>query len=176
MSAQTHLPLKLPRYDLPVMEVGTAIGVLFSTCPGITADQVRELVERGAIWAWNVASPGSKLADLRLLTPSVTAIENARELLDDDFAISDPFPAAAPSAIAMVMAWLDKHTTCLGKPWFTGKQLANAFGFRRTHMLDLVRENVFLQIPGTQFRKGPGGYPLIPRTAVEKFLTERLAC
>ena len=66
------------------MELGTAAGVLHKSSPGITEDQIRELIERGAFWAWNVALETTESRpELRLLTYSVAACENVAELIED---------------------------------------------------------------------------------------------
>ena len=156
------------------MHVAAAIGALHRACPGITADQVRGLIERGAIWAWNVASPGADTPELRLLTISVSVLDNVQELLDDPFGPCLPYPVNGQSAVDLVISWLDKHCRNAGKPFFTSKQIAWALSLGRTHVLDLVREKVLPQLPGTQFRQGPRGWAYISRPAVITFLTQRL--
>ena len=171
--SQLNLPkLKSALYRRATMSTETVRGVLdFST------DQVVAFLQFGNLWAWDLASPGSEPC-YRFLTASVNAWtrETAHEALADFEADARRTPDTAEEAIANLLACLPSPVSAANRPWITGHELRQLFNIERTHLLDLVREGVFPQLPGTQFRQGPGGFPLIPRAAVERFLNERIAC
>ena len=178
MPTQLQLPrLKTAPYARPTMELGTAAGVLHKQCPGITEDQVRQLIERGAFWAWNVALETDTRADLRLLTYSVAACANVADLLDDAFALAEPVPATAQEAIALLLHHAARITQS-GKPrpWVTGEEIKLILNIRRTHMINLVDAKALPQMSGTQYRPGPNGYPVIDRDIFTAFLEARLVC
>lgn len=180
MTAQVQLPLprlRTPAFARPTMELGTAAGVLHKTCPGITEDQVRQLIERGAFWAWNVAlDPSDSRPELRLLTYSVAACENVAALLEDQFAMADPVPATGEEAVALLLSHASRITRSTAQPWLTGEEIKLILNIRRTHLINLVDAKVLPQMPGTQYRPGPHGYPLIARETFTAFLEARLAC
>lgn len=176
--------LQLPRlarqvkYVAPTMELGTARGVLQHHAPGITEDQVRELIERGAFWAWNVAEdPQGKYPELRLLTASVADCANLQELLDDPYAIAQPAPATAEQAVAALLHHASRSTLHGSPhPLITGEQVKLLLCIRRTHLISLVASKSLPQAPGTQYRPGPNGFPLIRRQDLQAFLEARLVC
>lgn len=178
------------RYVAPTMELGTARGVLQHHAPGITEDQVRELIERGAFWAWNVAEdPKGKHPELRLLTCSVAALCTGRaslaeraesalsDLLDDPYTLAKPVPATAEEAVDALMHHATR-TTQQGKPHplITGAQVKLLLCIRRTHLITLVASNALPKAPGTDYRPGPNGFPLIRREDLQAFLEARLVC
>ena len=178
MPSPVQLPLprlRTPAYARPTMELGTAAGVLHKSSPGITEDQIRELIERGAFWAWNVALETiDSRPELRLLTYSVAACENVAELIDDSIALAQPVPATGEEAIAMLLSHAARALRQTGQPWITGEEIKAILCIRRTHLINLVDAQVLPQMPGTQYRTGPKGYPLIKREAFTAFLEARL--
>lgn len=177
MPATSQLNLrgfKTPRYDHAVIEVAASIGHLNRSCPGITTDQVRQLVIRGALWAWDVSSPKAQTPELRLLSASIAECHDAGALLDDEFAMCAPVPSTPEGAVAVVMKWIAKHCSP-GKPWITSEELGNALLIQRTHIVDLFREGALARVSGSpDFRKGPRGYVIVAREEVERFLTENI--
>ena len=175
---QPVLPkFKSATYLRPMMSVETVRGVL-----DMTTDEVVSFMEFGNLWAWNVASPATDESPApapcyRFLTRSVSAWtrETAREQLEDTDSAPVVTPATAEEAIADLLSRLPSPVSTENRPWITGPELRRLLNVERTHLLDLVRERVFTQLPGTQFRKGPGDYPLIQPASVEKFLKQRLA-
>ncbi len=172
MTTQLHLPkLKSAIYRRPTMSTETVRGVL-----DMTTDEVIAFCQFGNLWAWDVASPHADPC-YRFLTRSVSAWtrETAREQLEDTDSAPVVTPATAEEAIADLLSRLPSPVSTENRPWITGPELRRLLNVERTHLLDLVREGVLSQLPGTQFRKGPGGYPLIARASVEIFLKQRLA-
>ncbi|GEM_PF-1708829 len=179
--------LSLPRiarvkYVAPTMELGTARGVLQHHAPGITEDQVRELIERGAFWAWNVAEDADgKYPELRLLTASLAAFCTPQsalaDLMDDPYALAKPVPATAELAVANLMDHVSRFTLQrTPHPLITGEQVKLLLCIRRTLLIRLVASKALPQAPGTQYRTGPRGYPLIRRQDLAAFLEARLVC
>ena len=157
------------------MELGTAAGVLHKSSAGITEDQIRELIERGAFWAWNVAlETKESRPELRLLTYSVAACENVAEMMEDPFALAQPVPATGKEAIALLLSHAARALRQTVQPWITGEEIKAILCIRRTHLINLVDAKVLPQMPGTQYRTGPKGYPLIKREAFTAFLEARL--
>ena len=173
----TAIQLPLPRFKPAsfgrvTMELRTAAGALEKQCPGITEAKVQELVERGAFWAWNVA-----LDPFRLLTYSVSACPNVADLLDDPFVLAEPAPATGEEAIALLLHHATRKTNH-GKPHpeINGEEIKLILSIGRTHMINLVDAGVLPQMPGTHYRPGPKGYPLIARAMFIAFLEARLVC
>lgn len=166
------LKVKPAQYRAHTMSTATVRGVL-----GITTDEAVQLLQLGALWAWDLASPGSDPC-YRFLTLSVTALtrDAARELLDDCTLTARPTPATAEAAIAALLKSIPSPVSSANIPWITSTRFAELFNIERTHKNDLIREGLLAQLPGTTFRKGPGGYAYLSRASVERFLTERLAC
>jgi hypothetical protein len=175
---QLSLPrLRTPAFARPTMELGTAAGVLHKSSPGITEDQVRQLIERGAFWAWNVAlETKDTRPDLRLLTHSVAACPNIEAMIEDQFAMAEPVPATGEEAIALLLSHASRITRSTHQPWVTGEEIKIILSIRRTHLINLVDSGALPQMPGTQYRPGPKGYPLIARETFTKFLEARLVC
>jgi hypothetical protein len=165
-STQSTLPLKDPRYTRPTMGVETARGIL-----DLSEDALFQLLERGAFWAWNIATPGAERTMLRLLTHSVSALtrDRAVELLEDQLALCSRVPATEADAINLVVAGLST-----GKPYVTSRDIKRALNFGRTHMNDLLDARALPELPGTQRRPGPNGHAFIPRDAFVQFLKDRL--
>ena len=156
-------------YRWPVMHVGTAAGKLDLSC-----DQVLRLIERGAVWAWDVGSPRSKLRELRLLSHSVNAVSpaRARELLADEMALCSPAPASLDDAIEIIL-----EAATAGYPprdHLSGPQIRRALAIGRSHLITLLEHGALTLVPGTSYRPGPGGHPLITRSSVELFLRDRI--
>ena len=172
MPTQLHLPkLKAALYRRVTMSTETVRGVL-----DLSTDQVMSFHQFGNLWAWDLASPGSKPC-YRFLTVSVNAWtrEAAHEALDDVEADARRTPDTAEEVIAQLLACLPTPVSAANRPWITGHEVRRLFNIERTHLIELVNEKVFPQLPGTQYRPGPRGYPLISRPAFEKFLAERLS-
>jgi len=86
------------------MELGTAVGVLSRAVPSITESQIRQLIERGAIWAWDFSASRrrGRKPFLRLLSRSVAAMDypNLSRLLADPYHIPAPNPPTPREAVA----------------------------------------------------------------------------
>ena len=164
------LKVKAAQYRSHTMSASTVRGVL-----GITTDEAIRLLQVGALWAWNLASPKTD-PYYRFLTISVNALtrDAARDLLDDDSLTPKPVPATAEAAIAALLDAIPSQDK--SKPWITSVRFAELFNIERTHKNDLIRDGVLAQVPGTKYRKGPGGYANLTRSSVEHFLKDRLAC
>lgn len=168
ITTQPELPrLRFARYHLPTLGVETAKGAL-----DVTEDELFQLLDRGAFWAWHVESPGADRELIRLLTFSVQAVtrDRARQLLDNEFELCTAVPATADDACALVLnACRDKT-----KPFLSGKEIRRVLNFGRTHLIDLVASGALKLLPGSTYRPGPNGFPLVPRIAFEQFLQERI--
>lgn len=56
------------------------------------------------------------------------------------------------------------------KPWFDGERLRHVLCCSATHVTNLVDEGWLAEMPGTAYRRGPGGAPKITRASLERFL------
>jgi len=157
----TQIPLKLadPRYKRPTMAVETAKGIL-----DLTEDDVVALVDEGALVAWDIRSPGSERRELRILTASVSEYAAARK---EDAAVEHASSIRPQAAIQSV---LPRHE----KPFLTGPEIKRALNCGRQHLINLVDAAVLPQMPGTKYRQGPGGWPVIPRAQFVHFLETRV--
>jgi hypothetical protein len=155
-------------YDLPSMRVVTARGFL----GGATEEEIRQIIECGALWAWDVSSvePGANHRGSRpvwsILTASVRALDPSTRASGVTW--PQPTPADYPSAVA---ALLPPHD----KPWLTGPEVKRALCVGRTHLLEIIRAGHVRQYGLTHFRRGPNGFPLIDRNSLTSWLSRRVA-
>ena len=159
--AQRQIPLPLPRADYvaPTMTLHTAAKAILRC----TEEQVRELVDDGALVAWDIRTDDASRSVLRLLTQSV--VECQRDNPD--------FSPCYHSMIApdfACKALLPDHE----KPFVTGPEVKNALLFGRQHLINLVDAGTLAQLPGTHYRRGPGGWPVIDRQSYITFLETRI--
>lgn len=151
---QRTLPLRDARYVAPAMTVETARGIL-----GMDEDEVAEAVELGELVAWDIASDGSERRELRLFTPSVSALARARAEQ------RDVFPPDCREAVAALLP---------EKPWITGRELARALCCSGTHICSLVECGDLALMPGTKITRGKEGTPRITKESLTAFLRGRL--
>lgn len=165
MTTQTHLKLQDPRYKRPTMAVETAKGIL-----DLTEDEIVALVDEGALVAWDIRGPAAERRELRILTASVSEYSAAcRAEATPHAALRTPHSTTIrpQAAIAQV---LPKHE----KPFLTGPEIKRALNCGRQHLINLVDASVLPQMPGTKYRQGPGGWPVIPRAQFIAFLSSRV--
>ena len=159
-------------YIRPIMELGTAVGVLSRAVPSITESQIRQLIERGAICAWDFSASRrrGRKPFLRLLSRSVAALDYPAlsRLLADPYHIPAPNPPTPREAVAAILNHLDP------RPHVSGPQLSRVFGIRRTSLRRLIDSGALPEAPRTHRRPGPGGSPLFTLRAVQTFLETRL--
>jgi len=163
---QPDLPkFQAPRYRRPTMTVDAAKGVLDRT-----EDEIRDLVETGCLVAWDIAAPGSHRAELRILTTSVSEfVAASRELGGRSPSEGDPAPSAIQPESA-IAALVPKHD----KPFVIGPEVKRILNCGRQHLINLVDAKVLEQLPGTQYRRGPQGWPVIARASFTRFLETRM--
>ena len=159
-----QLPLRkfrAPSYVSPLMEVGTARGAL-----KLNEDEVLELVEvRLALIGFNIASPGTRRRELRILAESVYAYSKVDHDLNPEYYCA----LTQETAIASI---LPRHN----KPWFEGTELAALLICSSALIIDLIGSKCLEKLPGTTIHPGPGGTPLITRDSFVAFLKERFTC
>ena len=159
MTRQPELPrFSAPRYKRPTMTVDAAKGIL-----DLTEDDVRALVDTGALVAWSISTPGAERPELRILTASVA------EFLRDNTDGSPDFASTIQPATA-IAALVPKHD----KPFLTGPEVKRTLNCGRQHLTNLVDANALAQLPGTQYRRGPKGWPVISRDSFIAFLRTRM--
>ena len=164
---QLPLPrLADPRYTRPLCTISTAKGLL-----DLTEDEISALVDEGQLVAFDISlvlaprDQARRHRELRILTASIA------EFLRDNPDYSPCFTSQICPDIAVktVLAAI-KHE----KPYLTGTEIKRLLNCGRQHVINLVQRKVLPLMPGTTYRPGPKGYPLIPRPAFLAFLTARL--
>jgi len=60
-----------------------------------------------------------------------------------------------------------------GKPWIAGERLRLTLNCGSGHLLNLLQEGELVQMPGTNYRRGPDGSARIPLDSVKDFLQRR---
>jgi hypothetical protein len=159
MTRQLSLPrLADPRYKRPLAAVETAKGLL-----DLTEDEIGALVDEGQLVAFDIRAPRADRRELRILTSSIA--HYAAHSSDPSYLS----PITPDQAIATVLAAL-KHD----KPLVTGKEIKRLLNCGRQHVINLVESKTLPQLPGTTYRPGPNGFPLIPRDKFASWLTSRL--
>jgi hypothetical protein len=182
MPAQLKLPIKAPAYVRPLMKITAAQGTL-----DCSEDEILELLEvQGALIAFDIASPGAKRRDLRILTQSVTEYLQAGK--------SPCYHTMLPpaEAVDIVLASLKPELNTLSsvasaakedqlpggrpqvRPWLTGNEIQRLLQCGSTHLINLVEARLLKLLPGTDYQRGPGGTPKILRASFVQFLQERL--
>ena len=105
--------------------------------------------------AWNIASQKATKRELRVLMLCVRHFKTTGKRLK-----------IAGNFAAMI---LPPHT----KPFFTGQELQRAFNCKSSHIINLLAEGSLEKMPGTDWRPGRGGSPVIARMSVMEFLKAR---
>jgi len=154
---QLNLPIQDARYRRPTMSVDTAKGIL-----DLSEDEIGNLVDDGTLVAFDIKHPAAERRDLRLLTWSVAEYSKLNpdrspcyhNMIPPTSAISDLLP----------------HE----KPFFTGKEIKRLLNCGRQHLINLVTSKALLQVPGTKYRPGPKGWPVITRESFITFLQTRI--
>ena len=159
MPAPLHLALNDLRFERPVMGLAAAQGTL-----DLGEDYVCELIEVRALLAWDIASPGARRRELRILVASVREYQAAhrRGIADPLFRCSIPAPAA-------VAAVLPAHS----RPWITSPEVQRCLQCGSTHVIGLIEAKCLSILPGSTYRRGPNGAALVGRDSLSQFLTAR---
>ena len=162
------------RYHRPLMTVNAAAGML-----DCAEDEVVTLILKGKLVAWNIAKPGASRRELRILARSVAWCAS--------------FNGVGKSAERRIWRWskilalllrgipnrppksLKYSAVVRSKPaWITGAELRRILNCGSTHIISLVESKALKVLPGTDWRRGPGGSPLIRRDSFLTFLENRL--
>lgn len=162
---QLPLPLRVPAPRLPLLAIETAKDLL-----DLHEDDLFQLIDRGALWAFNIGSESAERPEIRILAQSLAHLgkERARDLIEEPTVECTRYPVTIEQSVALILAGF-KHD----KPFLTAKEISRVCNCGRTHRVDLVREGALPQMPGTKFRRGPGGSALISRLAFAAFLEAR---
>lgn len=162
---QLTLPIKSARLDLPLRAIETAKDNL-----ALHEDDLFQLIDRGALWAFNIGSESAERPEIRILAKSIDALgrKQAADWIEHPEATCIRYPVTIEQAINLILAGF-KHD----KPFLTAKEISRVCNCGRTHRVDLVREGALPQMPGTKFRRGPGGSALVARQGFAKFLEAR---
>jgi hypothetical protein len=155
---QKYLDLQDPRYTAVLCAIETAKALL-----SLNEDEIAALVDEGQLVAFDIRGPGANRRELRILTASIVHYRAHR---------SDPrytSPITPEEAVAIVLSAV-KHD----KPFLRGREIKSLLNLGRQHCINLVSSKAIPQVPGTQYRRGPNGDPLVPRPQFINFLTHRL--
>jgi hypothetical protein len=154
--------LRDPRLSLPMVGIEGA----FDLFGGSASEcEITGLADEGWLWAWNIAAPGATRTEWRFLTASIAHLAGGPwdQLLGSNV-LPRRHPSAWPDVLALV---LPSHS----KPFFTAKEIKRALNLRKQHFLNLVSSSA---LPGTDYRRGPGGSCSIARPNFIHFLEARL--
>jgi hypothetical protein len=146
---QKYLDLQDPRYTAVLCAIETAKALL-----SLNEDEIAALVDEGQLVAFDIRGPGANRRELRILTASIVHYRS---------------PITPEEAVAIVLSAV-KHD----KPFLRGREIKSLLNLGRQHCINLVSSKAIPQVPGTQYRRGPNGDPLVPRPQFINFLTHRL--
>ena len=158
---QLHLPrLSDPRYKRPLAAVETAKGLL-----DLTEDEIGNLVDDGQLVAFDIRMPEAERRELRILTASIAEFQRDNPDRSECY-VSQICPDVA---IKTVLAAV-KHD----KPYLTGLEIKRLLNCGRQHVINLIEARALILLPGTTYRPGPNGSPVVGRVTLTAWLTQRL--
>ena len=108
--------------------------------------------------AWNVGSQLATKRELRVLMECVRFFKTGG---------NRPQPKYSERQLQTLI--LPPHQ----KPFFTGLELQQAFNVKSSHLIHLIEEGSLKKMPGTDWRPGRGGSPVISRESAANFLKVR---
>ncbi|MDB6111298.1 MAG: hypothetical protein JWR69_3048 [Pedosphaera sp.] len=163
-TSQRNLPLTV-QIRMPLLDVAAVRGAL-----GVDEDDVLLLIEDRVLpWAFNIAvkcgvqkmgewSERTLRREIRVLSKCVTQYQSI-----------GGYKAAKriewPEALRLILP--------NDKPFLLGTELEQAFICSNELVIDLVKSRQLDLMPGTDYRRGRGGSPVITRASVERFLKAR---
>lgn len=118
-------------------------------------DECLALIDSGELEAFNIG-----IGDRREVRFVVKTVEHYFRTLG-----SRPLELTFDEITALVLP----HA----KPILTGKELQRSFNCCSTHIINLVCAKLLRTQPGTDWRQGPNGSPVITRASVVEFLKQR---
>lgn len=114
--------------------------------------EVLEMIEEGTLpYAFNIASKSSR-RELRIFSGSLAPEQSVPEL---------------PQVMAAIVPASAEITT---------PQISRAFNCDYDHVLALILAGHLQRVPGTKWRRGPGGAARVLRTSAIRFLEQRRCC
>lgn len=155
-----HIPvpeLSEPLIRCPVMSIEAAKGAL-------GCDQ-REVIALIGTWliAWDIAMPGAGRGERRILTRSIS--------------LAAKFPDTTlrpPKWIWREVLALISSPASAFQSWISGVEIRRSLNCSALHVTHLIECETLKLMPGTTYRRGPGGAPLVCRESFVRFLEERL--
>lgn len=153
LPSQRRLPIKV-EVEAPMLGIAAARDILH-----LDVDMVLELIaDRKLAWAWNIGL-GKRRSEIRILARCLRGYQasntscNLAEVPQEEI-------------IAHILA-REK------KPWIEGVTLKHLLACENDLIIDLVTARELAVMPGTNWRRGPGGSPSITRESVINFLKRR---
>lgn len=146
-----------PLLRCPLMSMEAAKGVL-------DRDQ-REVIALIGTWliAWDIATPGAGRVERRILTQSISL---AAKFLGTN---RRPGKWNWSEVIALILS-----PASAARPWISGVEIRRWLNCSPLHVTHLVECQALKLMPGTTYRRGPGGAPLVIRESFVRFLEQRL--
>jgi hypothetical protein len=120
-------------------------------------DEVLALVDEGFIEGFDISSGGRTRKEARLVLKTITHFLTTGGSRPQEWSDAQLLDLVLPH----------------GKPVLTGKELQRSFNCGSTHVINLITEKLLKIQPGTDWRQGPNGSPLVMRSSVEAFLKTR---
>lgn len=128
---------------------------------------IDDLIRDGWIgWAWDIKTRAATRREVRVLARCVADVKP--HLVH--YTGWNPAPEELPGySLGQVVGML------FGKerPFVTGKEFYRAFNCDSGHMINLVLEKSLARLPQTDWRRGPGGSPVIGWASLVRFIEER---
>jgi hypothetical protein len=124
-------------------------------------EEVQEMLDEGRItWAWNIATRQAKRAEVRFLVHALDAAAKGERF---------------DASLDVVARLLAGHLVKRGQtpPFIRGKDFARIFATGSDHVSHLLEEGTLKRLPGTDWRRGPGGSAVIGWDQFLAFLDER---
>lgn len=198
MILQPQLKLRDPRLTCPTVDIAGAFGLFgghAGSAGGATETEINDLVDTGALWAWDISHPDTLATsghrrkgkskserehrrELRILTKSIAmvlSLEDWRDALAEPSAVRcSKFDVECSMFTRFPATWdavLSLMLPTHAKPFLTARECKWSLNIRRVHFINLVAAKA---LAGTDYRQGPGGSPTIDRASYIAFLRTRV--
>ena len=123
-------------------------------------EEIIKLIEDGRMrWAFNIATAGASKRLVRILGQSINEYLAGQE--------APPINAAEDFARTMDLIFPSRHAMT------RAVAVAHAWNTSRDHILNLCREGQLRVAEGSDWRRGPGGSPIVETASAIEFLKQR---